>query len=153
MGLLALVVAAVSMISGAVPSLAGQQREVDAWRVRSADAFAAAATRPSYVASHRYLVWTTDGCSNAFLPDHVNDSGAAYDFTNSCWHHDFESRNYRRFVRAGLVGHPEIARKAIDEMFRRDMRADCDPRPTFQRAACNARADLYFRLVRRYGTI
>ncbi len=153
MGLLSAVVVALAMIAGQTPSLAIQKREVEAWRSSSAHTFAAAASRPSYVARHAELVWTTDGCSNWFLPDHVNDTGASYDFTDACWHHDFEYRNERRFVRAGLVTHPGTVRKAIDAMFRRDMRADCAPRPVLQRTACFARADLYYRLVRRYGTI
>lgn len=149
----AAVVAVVVLLTGCVPTLIEQKSTVDALLHESATTFAATASNPTYRAQHPELVFTTDGCSNWFLPDHMNDTGATYDFTAACWHHDFVYRNYKRFKAGGLVPDPEGSRSRIDSMFRADMDANCAPRPAWQRPTCYSRADLYYYLVRVYGTL
>lgn len=146
-------VAVVLILSGCTPTLPQQKVTVDKLLAESADSFAAKARQPSYRASHATLDFSTDGCSNWFLPDHMNDTGATYDFTTACWHHDFGYRNYRRFKAGGLVPNPEGSRGRLDAMFLADMDANCAPRPAWQRPTCYARADLYHWLVRTYGSL
>ncbi len=151
LGALLVVVALVA--TGCLQSLPQQKATVDSLLAKNADQFAAMASNPSFRSRNGQLDFTSDGCSNWFLPDHMNDTGATYDFTNACWHHDFGYRNYRRFKAGGLVPDPEGSRSRLDAMFRADMDANCAPRPAWQRPTCYSRADLYYFLVRVYGTL
>ncbi len=149
-GVIAFVVLAVSACN---PSYAEQKSQVDTMLHQSARAFAAQASNPAFRARHPALDFTTDGCSNWFLPDHLNDTGATFDFTAACWHHDFGYRNYSRFNRAGILPDPDASRKRIDDMFRTDMVTDCGRRPAWMRPTCTARSDLYYLLARGFGRI
>lgn len=144
---------AVVLIASGCLSLPEQKSEVDRLLRDSAVTFASKASSPSFRNAYPELDFSTDGCSNWFLPDHMNDTGATYDFTAACWHHDFGYRNYKRFRAGGLVPDPEGTRDRLDTMLLNDMKADCAPRPSWQRPTCNARADLYHWLVRQYGTL
>ncbi len=147
------VVAVVLALTSCVPPLQQQKDTVDRLLHESATTFEAQASSAAFRARNPGLVFSTDGCSNWFLPDHMNDTGATYDFTAACWHHDFAYRNYKRFKAGGLVPDPEGTRARLDSMFRADMDADCAPRPAWQRPTCYSRADLYYFLVRVYGTL
>lgn len=134
-------------------SLPEQKAEVDHLLSDSAVTFASKASSASFRNARPELDFSTDGCSNWFLPDHMNDTGATYDFTAACWHHDFAYRNYKRFKAGGLVADVEGTRALIDLMFLDDMKADCAARPSWQHPTCNSRADLYHWLVRHYGSL
>ena len=148
----ALFVAAI-IASSCVSELQQQKDTVDRLLSESAVTFASQASSASFRSKNPGLDFTTDGCSNWFLPDHMNDTGATYDFTAACWHHDFGYRNYRRFISGGLVSDISGTRAIIDAMFLDDMKANCAPRPSWERPTCNARADLYYQLVRKYGSL
>lgn len=151
-GPVALVVMSVAVVlAGCVPPLQQQKDVVDRLLHQDAVTFARQAGDATFRAQNPELVFSTDGCSNWFLPDHMNDTGATYDFTAACWHHDFGYRNYKRFAAGGLVPDPDGSRQRIDSMFLKDMKADCAARPGWMQPTCNSRADLYYDLVRRYG--
>lgn len=81
------------------------------------------------------LIWSSDACS--WSPDEP----LGYEFTRSCYRHDFGYRNYEaqgRFT--------ESNRLAIDDNFRSDMYSTCDGE-----AACENVADLYYFAVRQFG--
>lgn len=145
--------AVVVLLSACVPPLQQQKDTVDRLLRESAVTFQSQASRATFRAQNPGLDFSSDGCSNWFLPDHMNDTGATFDFTAACWHHDFAYRNYKRFKAGGLVPDPEGTRDRLDSMFRTDMNADCAPRPEWQRPTCYSRADLYYYLVRVYGTL
>jgi hypothetical protein len=147
------VAALVLALTACVPPLQQQKDTVDRLLHESAKTFEAQASSATFRAQHPGLDFSSDGCSNWFLPDHLNDTGATFDFTAACWHHDFAYRNYKRFEAGGLVPDPEGTRSRLDSMFRADMDADCAPRPAWQRPTCYSRADLYYYLVRVYGTL
>lgn len=140
-------------ISGCAQTLQQQKTTVDNLLHQSAVSFASQASSASFRDANSDLDFTSDGCSNWFLPDHMNDTGATYDFTAACWHHDFGYRNYKRFKAGGLVPDPEGSRKRIDDMFHADMDANCAPRSAWERPTCYARSDLYYDLVRKYGSL
>ncbi|MBS1849122.1 MAG: hypothetical protein JST73_12670 [Actinobacteria bacterium] len=147
-------VAAILLVATSCVSPMQQQKDtVDRLLGQSAVAFGAQASNATFRAQNPALDFGTDGCSNWFLPDHMNDTGATYDFTLACWHHDFGYRNYKRFKAAGMVADVEGTRGLIDMMFLDDMKADCAARPSWQQPTCKSRADLYFWLVRKYGQI
>ncbi len=143
----------VFVLSSCVSPLQQQKDTVDQLLHESAWTFAAQASSPSFRAQHSDLDFATDGCSNWFLPDHMDDTGATFDFTAACWHHDFGYRNYKRFKAGGLLPDPEASRQRIDDMFRTDMDADCNRRPSWEQSTCHFRAWIYWTLVRRYGSI
>ncbi|PRX98788.1 phospholipase [Allonocardiopsis opalescens] len=81
------------------------------------------------------LDWSSDACS--WSPDEP----LGYDFTPSCYRHDFGYRNYRaqgRFT--------ESARLAIDNNFRDDMYDECAGNST-----CRGVANVYYWAVREFG--
>jgi hypothetical protein len=94
------------------------------------------------------LDWTSDHCSAPF----VGSSGASFDFTRACRRHDFGYRNLKKFER--LSPHSWWTaewRAAVDEQFRRDMKAHCATRAVWHRYVCYWWADLYYRVVRLFG--
>ncbi len=141
------------VLAACVTPLQQQKDTVDRLLHQDAWTFQSQASSASFRADNPELDFTSDGCSNWFLPDHMNDTGATYDFTAACWHHDFGYRNYKRFKAGGLVPDPEGSRKRIDDMFHADMDADCARRSTWEHPTCYARSDLYYSLVRKYGTL
>lgn len=154
-GLPVAAVAAVIVVvtAACAPPLPQQKMEVDSLLHESAATFASQASSAAFRAGYPGLDFSTDGCSNWFLPDHMNDTGLTYDFTAACWHHDFGYRNYHRFLAAGMLPDPAGTRQRIDTMFLNDMKANCAPRPAWERPTCDSRADLYYWLVRRYGVL
>lgn len=147
------VMTVVLLSTACVPPLQQQKDVVDRLLSQDAWTFAAQASNPTFRAQNPDLDFGTDGCSNWFLPDHMNDTGATFDFTAACWHHDFGYRNYKRFIAGGLVANVEGTRAMIDAMFSNDMKADCARRPSWEKPTCDARADLYYFLVRQYGSL
>lgn len=133
------------------PGYLEQKSQVDAMLHEPATSFAQNASNADFRAEYRWLDFTTDGCSNWFLPDHLNDTGVSFDFTAACWHHDFGYRNYKRFNRAGILPDPEASRQRIDDMFRADMLTDCAARPAWMRPTCASRSSLYYFLARGLG--
>lgn len=147
------VLVVVAAATACIPTLQQQKATVDQLLHEDASTFQTRASNSTFRALNPQLDFSTDGCSNWFLPDRMNDTGATFDFTAACWHHDFGYRNYKRFKAGGLVPDPAGTRERLDTMFLTDMKADCAPRPEWMRPTCNSRADLYYWLVRRYGTL
>lgn len=81
------------------------------------------------------LIWASDACS--WSPDEP----LGYEFTRSCYRHDFGYRNYE--AQGRLTG---SNRQAIDDRFRSDMYSTCAGV-----AACERVADLYYFAVRQFG--
>ncbi len=83
------------------------------------------------------LVWSSDACS--WSPDEP----LGYEFTTSCYRHDFGYRNYEEQSRF-----TEPNRLAIDDNFRADMYSTCDGD-----TACESVANLYYFAVREFGDV
>lgn len=148
-----LLAAVLLVLAACEPAPVDQKAHVDQLLHQSAWMFVASASNANYRAQYPWLDFSTDGCSNWFLPDHLNDTGLTFDFTAACWHHDFGYRNYKRFKAAGIIPDVEASRQRIDDMFYDDMRMDCARRPAWMRPTCGARADMYYMLARGFGTL
>lgn len=79
--------------------------------------------------------WSTDYCSSS------PDNPLGFDFTLSCYRHDFGYRNYKRQSRFN-----ETTRLRIDNNFKSDMYKQCGTN-----WACKRTADLYYAAVREFG--
>ncbi|MEW2526065.1 phospholipase A2 [Streptomyces sp. NPDC047071] len=99
--------------------------------------------------------WDTDYCSG---PATEKQPGG-YDFTFSCYRHDFGYRNYKKY--AGEYNFKKYHRKRIDDVFLQDMQKQCgrkfwaDPlTPALRKKmkdACNKTAKTYYNAVRTAG--
>lgn len=91
------------------------------------------------------LNWTTDGCSVPVL----ESSGRTFDFLKACRRHDFAYRNFGKID--GGKRWTSSLRARVDAVFLKDMRADCQPRPSVIRKTCRTWAQTYYTFVRTYG--
>jgi len=91
------------------------------------------------------LDWTTDGCSAPV----IGSTGRSFDFTEACRRHDFAYRNFR-VVDDGKKWTSAL-RDRVDRRFRIDMRTHCATRSRFDRPACRAWAETFYRFVRTYA--
>ncbi|GAB2756615.1 hypothetical protein GCM10027174_35760 [Salinifilum aidingensis] len=138
-GLVAVAAAASLPVTGPVASAA-----LDPPQLRAAtdeylfhtglDDFAAAHERAPHADQ---LDWSSDGCSVA------PDEPLGFDFTASCWRHDFGYRNYQLQQRFS-----EDNRARIDENFRADMTGTCGVNPL-----CHGTAQVYYWAVREFGDV
>jgi hypothetical protein len=83
--------------------------------------------------------WSTDHCTRA------PEKPFGFRFGPACRHHDFGYRNYR------AAGTLDQHRKRVDEVFRADLRRECDSHRLAAQPACNALAFTYFESVRLLG--
>ncbi|WP_433827400.1 phospholipase [Actinoplanes sp. CA-015351] len=79
--------------------------------------------------------WATDHCS------HAPERPFGFRFGPACRHHDFGYRNYR------AAGTLDKHRKRLDEVFRADLRRECDSHRLAAQPPCNALAFTYFQAV------
>lgn len=85
--------------------------------------------------------WSTDYCSSS------PDNPLGFDFTLSCWHHDFGYRNYKAI---GTFG----ANKArVDSTFYEDLKRTCATYNSVVRPACISLAWTYYQAVKVFGSI
>lgn len=91
------------------------------------------------------LDWTTDGCSAPV----VGSTGRSFDFYNACRRHDFGYRNYSR-INGGKLWTSAL-RARVDNLFKKDMMADCKKRPATEKTSCNGWMDLFYNMVRAYA--
>lgn len=93
------------------------------------------------------LDWSSDGCSAPL----VGDTGLSFDFRNPCRRHDFAYRNFTR-LNGGLIWTPTMRRR-VDEVFLRDMRQTCRPRPWMVAVRCLGWAETFYRSVRMFAGV
>lgn len=79
--------------------------------------------------------WSTDYCSSS------PDNPLGFNFTLSCYRHDFGYRNYKKQGRFN-----ETTRLTIDNRFKSDLYTICNGN-----WACNRTADVYYAAVRQFG--
>jgi Prokaryotic phospholipase A2 len=84
--------------------------------------------------------WSTDYCSSS------PDNPLGFDFTLSCWHHDFGYRNYK------AAGQFAANKARIDDTFYADLKRVCARYPSATRPACNSLAWTYYQAVRVFGS-
>lgn len=80
---------------------------------------------------------TTDRCSAS------PDRGPTFDFRWPCIRHDLAWRNVRRLTPTPSAAEATALRRSANQRFRSDLAASCTSRPTWQRAACRALAEVY----------
>ncbi|BAL92794.1 putative prokaryotic phospholipase A2 [Actinoplanes missouriensis 431] len=80
--------------------------------------------------------WSTDKCS------HAPENPFGFNFGPACSHHDFGYRNYR------AAGTLDEHRVRLDEMFRADLRRECDSHRLAAQPPCNVLAFTYYETVR-----
>ena len=85
--------------------------------------------------------WSTDYCS--YSPD--NPLG--YDFTLSCWHHDFGYRNYK------AVGQFPANKDRVDSMFYADLKRQCATYSSVLQPPCYSLAWTYYQAVHVFGSL
>ncbi|MFI5932710.1 phospholipase [Actinoplanes sp. NPDC051494] len=85
--------------------------------------------------------WSTDYCSSS------PDEPLGFDFTLSCWHHDFGYRNYKD------QGTFDANKSRLDSMFYADLKRKCATYASAIRPACNSLAWTYYQAVSIFGSI
>ena len=85
--------------------------------------------------------WTTDYCSQS------PDQPLGYDFSLSCWHHDFGYRNYKD---VGLF--PEN-KDRLDSMFYADLKRKCATYSGILQPPCYSLAWTYYTAVHIFGSV
>jgi len=85
--------------------------------------------------------WSTDYCSAS------PDRPLGFDFTLSCWHHDFGYRNYK------AVGLFSANKPRLDNTFYADLKRKCATYSTVVRPACNSLAWTYYQAVVAFGSL
>jgi len=85
--------------------------------------------------------WSTDYCSAS------PDKPLGFDFTLSCWHHDFGYRNYKS------VGQFPANKDRIDNTFYADLKRVCTTYSSIVRPACYSLAWTYYEAVHNFGSL
>jgi hypothetical protein len=85
--------------------------------------------------------WSTDYCSSS------PDRPLGYDFTLSCWHHDFGYRNYK------AVGLFPANKARLDNVFYADLKRKCATYHSLTRPACYSLALTYYEAVHLFGSV
>ena len=85
--------------------------------------------------------WSTDYCSAS------PDRPLGFDFTLSCWHHDFGYRNYK------AVGLFSANKARLDDTFYADLKRKCATYSSVVRPACNSLAWTYYQAVSVFGSL
>lgn len=85
--------------------------------------------------------WSTDYCSAS------PDRPLGFDFTLSCWHHDFGYRNYK------AVGQFSANKSRLDDTFYADLKRKCATYSSLVRPACNSLAWTYYQAVAAFGSL
>jgi hypothetical protein len=85
--------------------------------------------------------WSTDYCSSS------PDNPLGFDFTLSCWHHDFGYRNYK------AIGAFPANKPRLDSMFYNDLKRKCATYNVLVRPACDSLAWTYYQAVKVFGSV
>jgi hypothetical protein len=85
--------------------------------------------------------WSTDYCSSS------PDNPLGFNFTLSCWHHDFGYRNYKD------IGTFDPNKARLDSMFYEDLKRKCATYNVLLRPTCYALAWIYYEAVSIFGSI
>ncbi len=84
--------------------------------------------------------WSTDYCSSS------PDNPLGFNFTLSCWHHDFGYRNYK------AVGQFPANKDRVDRTFYADLKRKCGTYHIIVRPACTSLAWTYYQAVSIFGS-
>jgi len=85
--------------------------------------------------------WSTDYCSSS------PDNPLGFNFSLSCWHHDFGYRNYK------AVGQFPANKDRLDNMFYADLKRVCATYNSLVQPACYSLAWTYYEAVHLFGSI
>jgi len=85
--------------------------------------------------------WSTDYCSSS------PDKPLGYDFTLSCWHHDFGYRNYKD------MGQFPANKARLDSMFYADLKRKCATYTSILQPPCYSLAWTYYQAVSVFGSL
>jgi hypothetical protein len=85
--------------------------------------------------------WSTDYCSSS------PDDPLGFDFTLSCWHHDFGYRNYK------AAGQFPANKDRLDSMFYADLKRKCATYSSLTQPACYSLAWTYYQAVHIFGSL
>jgi hypothetical protein len=85
--------------------------------------------------------WSTDYCSAS------PDKPLGFDFTLSCWHHDFGYRNFKD------IGTFPANKDRIDDMLYADLKRVCTTYSSAVRPACYSLAWTYYEAVHEFGSL
>ena len=85
--------------------------------------------------------WTTDYCSSS------PDNPLGFNFSLSCWHHDFGYRNYKN------IGTFSANKSRLDDMFYADLKRKCATYNAAVRPACTSLAWTYYQAVKAFGSL
>lgn len=85
--------------------------------------------------------WSTDYCSSS------PDNPLGFDFTLSCYRHDFGYRNYK------AIGQFPANKPRLDSAFYEDLKRKCNTYSSVVRPACLALAWTYYQAVSVFGSV
>jgi Prokaryotic phospholipase A2 len=85
--------------------------------------------------------WSTDYCSSS------PDNPLGFDFTLSCYRHDFGYRNYK------AIGQFPANKPRLDSAFYEDLKRRCNTYGAVVRPACLALAWIYYQAVSIFGSV
>jgi len=106
----------------------------------STNAWNAARTNRAPWASYNFD-WSTDYCSAS------PDKPLGFDFTLSCWHHDFGYRNYKS------IGAFPANKDRVDDTLYADLKRKCTTYSVVVRSACYSLAWTYYEAVHLFGSL
>jgi hypothetical protein len=85
--------------------------------------------------------WSTDYCSSS------PDNPLGFNFTLSCYRHDFGYRNYKEMAQF------PANKSRVDSAFYADLQRACDTYNVWIRPACDSLAWTYYQAVRVFGAV
>ncbi|MFC7545210.1 phospholipase [Plantactinospora sp. GCM10030261] len=140
--------ALLTLLSAAAPASAAVSQEqklsvLSSWTQTSVSSYNAwNSGRANQAAWAEYnFDWSTDYCSSS------PDNPLGFNFTLSCYRHDFGYRNYK------AVGLFSANKSRVDSAFYEDMKRSCATYNSFVRPACYSLAWTYYQAVRAFGSV
>ena len=116
----------------------GRRKHTNGWQPRR---------NPDVDTTQGGMPWPPPRPDDDELPVLNGDNPLGFDFTLSCWHHDFGYRNYK------AIGQFSANKARVDDTFYADMKRKCATYHSAVRPACTSLAWTYYQAVSIFGSV